>query len=226
MPGLLLKAALLTAIWLAWWWAIAARLSSAVNLALIAGGALVVYPVAWVGRKILDRHTTPGAAEWTTTLVQCGLGLGLTISLIRALLTQREWGGWVLPIPKTMGVVLMWITGAACAATVLNLALKGLGAPFFIVLSRRVATDWLYARTRNPMALAVVAFLLSLGIWLQSALFVLWAVVLFAPALLFFIRVFEERELEIRLGAGYLEYKARTPMLIPAVHRTQRSVTR
>jgi hypothetical protein len=46
-------------------------------------------------------------------------------------------------------------------------------------------------------------------------LFVLWVLILFAPALLFFVKVFEERELEIRFGAPYLDYKSRTPMLFP-----------
>jgi len=93
--------------------------------------------------------------------------------------------------------------------------LKGLGAPFAIALSRKLAADWLYAWTRNPMVLAGLAFLLSLGIWYQSALFVLWVLILFAPALLFFVKVYEERELEIRFEASYLEYKSRTPMLFP-----------
>jgi protein-S-isoprenylcysteine O-methyltransferase Ste14 len=44
---------------------------------------------------------------------------------------------------------------------------------------------------------------------------VLWVLILFAPALLFFVKVFEERELEFRFGASYLEYKSKTPMLFP-----------
>jgi protein-S-isoprenylcysteine O-methyltransferase Ste14 len=97
---------------------------------------------------------------------------------------------------------------------VLNLALKGLGAPG-IVLSRKLAVEWMYAWTRNPMVLAALTLFLSVGIWFQSALFMLWVLVLFAPALLFFLKMFEERELEIRFGAAYLEYKSRTPMLLP-----------
>jgi protein-S-isoprenylcysteine O-methyltransferase Ste14 len=65
------------------------------------------------------------------------------------------------------------------------------------------------------MLLAALAFFLSLGIWFQSVLFVLWVLILFAPAVLFFVKVYEERELEFRFGASYLEYKSRTPMLIP-----------
>jgi len=65
------------------------------------------------------------------------------------------------------------------------------------------------------MALAGLTFFLSLGIWFQSGLFVLWVLILLAPALLFFIKVYEERELEVRFGASYLEYKSRTPVLFP-----------
>jgi len=65
------------------------------------------------------------------------------------------------------------------------------------------------------MVLAALALLVSLGIWFQSALFVLWVLILFAPALLFFEKVYEERELEFRFGASYLDYKSRTPMLFP-----------
>jgi len=65
------------------------------------------------------------------------------------------------------------------------------------------------------MVLALLAFLLSLGIWFQSTLFVLWVLILFAPVMLVFVKVYEERELEIRFGASYREYKSRTPMLFP-----------
>jgi protein-S-isoprenylcysteine O-methyltransferase Ste14 len=112
-------------------------------------------------------------------------------------------------------LILVIITGTASFLTVVNLALKGFGAPFFIKLSQKLAVDWMYAWTRNPMVLAVISFFLSLGIWFQSTLFVLWVLILFTPALLFFIRVFEEKELEFRFGESYLEYKAKTPMLFP-----------
>jgi protein-S-isoprenylcysteine O-methyltransferase Ste14 len=65
------------------------------------------------------------------------------------------------------------------------------------------------------MVLAALAFFLSLGIWFQSELFLSWVVILFAPALLFFVKVYEERELELRFGTSYREYKSKTPMLFP-----------
>ena len=175
----------------------------------------MAYPVVCLGRKILDRRPTVSRAVWTTTFVHFALGFSFGIPIVRAVGTHRDWPGAVLPIPSGIGLTLVMITAAASLLTVANLALKGFGAPFFIVLSRKLAADWLYARTRNPMALAVLAFFLSLGVWFQSLLFVLWVLFLLTPTLLVFLKVYEERELEIRFGASYLAYKSRTPMLFP-----------
>ena len=198
-----------------WWLAINAPLSNVVNLSIIVGGVLLVFPLVWLGRMILDRQPTTNRAAWITTFVHYSLGILFGVPIIRAVITHPDWSDWKIPIPVGIGLLLVIVTAAATLLTVVNLALKGLGAPFAIALSRKLAADWLYAWTRNPMVLAALAFFLSLGIWFQSAWFVLWVLILFAPALLFFVKVYEERELELRFGALYLEYKSRTPMLWP-----------
>lgn len=209
------KAALLVFIWIIWWWALNTPLSNAINLSIIVGGVLLTFPLIWFGRKVLDRHQTISHAVWTTTFVHFGLGFTFGIPIIRAVTTHQDWSGWRLPVPPGIGLALVIITGAAFLLVVVNLALKGFGSPTFIVLSQKLAVEWLYAWTRNPMVLAALAFFVSLGIWFQSALFVLWVLILFTPALLFFIKVFEERELEFRFGASYREYRSKTPMLFP-----------
>jgi protein-S-isoprenylcysteine O-methyltransferase Ste14 len=214
------RAILLACILSILWWACEAHLSNEMSLSIIVGGLLLTFPLVWLGRRILDRDQTPSHVAWITTFVHFGLGFTFGAPIARAILTYQDWSGWILPVPVGIGLVLVIVTGAAFLLVVANLALKGLGAPFFIALSQKLAVDWLYAWTRNPMVLAGLAFLLALGIWLQSALFVLWALILFAPALLFFVKVYEEREIERRFGASYLEYKSKTPMLFP---RTPRS---
>lgn len=97
---------------------------------------------------------------------------------------------------------------------VFNLALKGLGAPFAVALTRVVATEWLYAWTRNPMVLSAFAFLIGLGLWLKSSLFILWLLIVVSPAMFLFLRYYEERELEIRFREAYLAYKSQTPMFL------------
>ena len=212
---LFFRIALLVLTWLIWLWVLNQPLSNIMNLSIIVGGVLLAFPIVWLGRMILDRQPTTSRAAWITTFVHYALGIPFGVPIIRAVTTHQDWSGWTLPIPVEIGLLLVIITGAAFLLTVVNLALKGLGAPFAIALSRKLAVDWLYAWTRNPMVLAGLAFLLSLGIWFQSTLFVLWVLILFAPALLVFVKVYEERELEIRFGASYLEYKSRTPMLFP-----------
>ena len=198
-----------------WLWGLNQPISHTMNLFIIVGGVLWVFPIVWLGRIILDREPTPSRTVWITTFVHYVMGIPFGAALIQAVTTHQDWYGWKIPIPVEFGLWLVIITGTACSLTVINLAMKGLGAPFAIALSRKLAADWLYAWTRNPMVLAALAWLLSLGIWFQSTLFVLWVLILFAPAILFFVKVYEERELEIRFGASYREYKSRTPMLFP-----------
>ena len=198
-----------------WQWVLNAPFANIVNLAIIVGGVLLVFPVVWIGRKMLDKRPTISRAAWITTLVHFTLMIPFGAAIIRAVTTHQDWSGWILPIPVEIGWFLVIITGAAALLSVVNLALKGLGAPFAIALSRKLTVDWLYAWTRNPMVLATLAFLLALGIWFRSTLFIVWVLTLVAPALLLFVKVFEERELEIRFGASYLEYKSKTPMLLP-----------
>jgi protein-S-isoprenylcysteine O-methyltransferase Ste14 len=212
---LFFRIALLVFSWFLWWWAFNTPLSNVMNLSIIVGGVLLVFPIVWLGRKILDRHPTTSGVVWITTFVHFALGNLFAVTIIRAATTHQDWPDWVLPVPAEIGLLLAILTGVAFLLTVVNLALKGFGAPFFIALSKKLAVDWFYAWTRNPMVLAGLAFLLSLGIRLQSALFVIWVLILFAPALLFFVKVYEERELEFRFGSSYLEYKSRTPMLFP-----------
>jgi protein-S-isoprenylcysteine O-methyltransferase Ste14 len=211
----LVRVALLAFICFIFWLVQNVSLSNVINLSIIVGGVLLTFPLVWLGRKMLDKQPTMSRAIWVTTFVHFGLGFTIGVPFVRAVATHQDWSGWVLPVPSVIGFVLVIITGAASFLTVVNLALKGFGAPFFIALSKKLAADWLYACTRNPMLLAGLTFFLSLGIWFRSALFLLWVLILFTPAVLFFVKVYEERELEIRFGEAYREYKAKTSFLWP-----------
>jgi protein-S-isoprenylcysteine O-methyltransferase Ste14 len=218
----MVKVALLVFVWFIWWLVLNAPLSNVINLSAIVGSILLVFPIVLIGRMMLDRYQAANRAIWVTTFVHYAVGGLFGVSIIRAITTHQDWSDWTLPIPTSIGLFLVMVTGLAGVLVVANLAIKGLGAPFAIALSKKLAVDWLYAWTRNPMVLAAFALLFSMGIWFQSALFVFWTLIVFAPALLFFVKVYEERELEIRFGASYLEYKARTPMLFPRKPRKQK----
>ncbi|MGB7538089.1 MAG: methyltransferase [Anaerolineales bacterium] len=211
----LIRIALFGVILFLLWRVIHLPASPVIDYCLLLGGILLVFPVVWAGRMLLNRLPAASLTAWIVTIVHYLLMTLFGAAILRAIASYPDWPGPILPIPVEIGLALVLLTGAGLLLTVINLALKGLGAPFAIALSRKLASDWMYAWTRNPMALCLLAFLLALGIWYRSVLFVLWILFLVAPAWLAFLKVFEERELEIRFGASYLEYRSRTPMLFP-----------
>ncbi len=216
---LVLNVASFAATLLIWSRVLDGRFGASTSGAIIVGGIVLMVPPCWAARVWLDRDPTPRRRYAATFLVHWVVMILLGAAILEAVKTGRSWRGWTLPLPPAVGWALMWITGVAGVLCVLNLAVRGLGAPWTIALSRRLATDWLYRWTRNPMGLATIAFLAAFGLWIRSALFVAWAVVLVAPAWLLFVKIFEERELALRFGEANRSYRARTPMFIPGPAR-------
>ncbi|MFW9993958.1 MAG: methyltransferase family protein [Candidatus Odinarchaeota archaeon] len=199
-----------------WQWIFNQQFELALELIIIICGVIAVFPVSYLGRVLLDRYSTTEHASWINTVIHFSIMICLGASIIRAFVTYDQWKGFIIPFPRGVSVLLVVVTGIFVMITVLYLALRGLGAPFaLIVSSKYLVSDWLYARTRNPMVLAIILFLLSLGLWFQSAWFITWIIFLVFPAWIFFLKYYEERELEIRFGEKYLEYKANTPMFLP-----------
>ena len=197
-----------------WLWARDAEHSRMWNLALIWCSPLLQYPITLLGRRMLDIHPDEQRAGWTSIFTHYAMMIALGVGIFPAIRSVQQRSG-ALPIPQQLGQALVWLTGVATALTVLNLAIRGLGAPFAAKLSSRLATDWMYAWTRNPMLLCTLALLVSVGLRYRSIWFVVWVILIVSPGWIFFVKVYEERELEIRFGDSYLEYKARTPFLLP-----------
>lgn len=198
-----------------WLWLPQLSYSGTTIAICVLGGVAICYPAVWLGRRLLDAKPTQARMRAVTTGVHFGLLMFLGTAIAVAVITAPDWRGWVIPLDRRFSAVLMAITGAIAFSTVMALALRGLGAPFAVALTRQVVIDWLYAWTRNPMVLFTLAFLVALGLWYQSTLFVLWVMAWLYPAFVVFLKVYEERELEIRLGQEYLDYKARTPFMWP-----------
>lgn len=202
-----------------WLWARDLARSRAWNLILIWCAPLLQYPISLLGRRFVNAQPDQKRAEWSTIFVHYAMGIALGVSIFPAIgMVQRQPAG-ILPIPLPLGQALVWVTGLATALTVLNLAIRGLGAPFAAKLSSRLATDWMYAWTRNPMLLSTLALLVSAGLRYRSLWFVAWVVLIVSPGWIFFVTVYEERELEIRFGASYMAYRAKTPLLWPGKPR-------
>jgi protein-S-isoprenylcysteine O-methyltransferase Ste14 len=90
----------------------------------------------------------------------------------------------------------------------------GRGTPAPQVATLKLVTQGPYAYTRNPMTLGALLLYLGISAWMGSGVVLILTVVVFG-ALLTFIYVHETRELTERFGNAYLEYRQKTPFLLP-----------
>jgi protein-S-isoprenylcysteine O-methyltransferase Ste14 len=201
-----------------WFWTPNLLQSGVWKLALIWCAPLLQFPITFIGRRALDQQPVAKRAEWASIFVHYAMMIALGISIFPVIQRIQQRPPGVLPFPQQLSYALVWLTACATALTVLNLVLRGLGAPVAAKLSSPLATDWMYAWTRNPMLVSTLALLLSLGLKYRSLWFVVWTTLVIAPGWLFSVRVYEERELVIRFGRPYEEYRKRTPFLWP--HKT------
>jgi protein-S-isoprenylcysteine O-methyltransferase Ste14 len=86
---------------------------------------------------------------------------------------------------------------------------------FAFVLTKKVIKGYLYKLMRNPMSLGFYLLPLGLGLLPGSTYYTLFVLLVFIPAHIFYLKFFEEKELELRFGQPYIEYKKRVPFLIP-----------
>jgi protein-S-isoprenylcysteine O-methyltransferase Ste14 len=92
--------------------------------------------------------------------------------------------------------------------------LSGKGAPAFL-LTKRVVRIGIYRWTRNPMSLGFYYWSLGYGLFLHSFYSTLGGLFFVIPIHIFYLKFFEEFELELRLDQPYLEYKQTVPFLVP-----------
>jgi len=134
---------------------------------------------------------------------------------------DRLFGMPRLPMPPVWlaaGVVLLSVGMMLMVSSNRSLISKGRGTASFL-LTTRLVTDGLYERTRNPMSLGFYAVCVGAGL-IAGSLTVTLAVLLFViPAHALNLKLFEERELELRYGEPYREYRRRVPFLIPRFTR-------
>lgn len=94
----------------------------------------------------------------------------------------------------------------------------GGGTPSPIIPTQKLVTEGPYGYCRNPMYLGVIFWICGFGIILNSFWFILAGLII--PFFyLIYVKLIEEKELELRFGKEYPEYKKRVPFLIPAIFK-------
>ena len=90
----------------------------------------------------------------------------------------------------------------------------GKGTPIPLMATQKLVIKKPYHYCRNPMSLGTAIFYLGIALWLGS-ISALGLGLVYPAGILIYIKLIEERELQERFGSEYLEYKRRTPFLIP-----------
>jgi len=106
-----------------------------------------------------------------------------------------------------LGVASNWALGAI-----------GKGAAAFS-LTQTVVERSIYGRTRNPMSLGLYLICAGVGLAVGSTYITIGSLIGVIPAHVFFLKYFEELELQLRFGDEYVAYKRGAPFLFPRLGR-------
>ena len=94
--------------------------------------------------------------------------------------------------------------------------IEGKGTPVPMMPTQKLVITGPFVYCRNPMGFGTICAYLGVVILIGSlSSFIL--LVFLSSAFLIYIKIVEEKELEIRFGKDYLEYKERVPFIIPRI---------
>jgi protein-S-isoprenylcysteine O-methyltransferase Ste14 len=148
-----------------------------------------------------------------------GLGPPFIIAIFTPGLTHLDELVGLNPLPARTVFLIIGIVLAVPGLYFMGMSNKSLralgsGANAFRLTTRIVERD-IYQYTRNPMSLGYYLIGLALGFISGSTLLTLYVVLGIIPAHLFYLKFFEELELDLRLGDSYRQYKQKVPFLFP-----------
>jgi protein-S-isoprenylcysteine O-methyltransferase Ste14 len=126
---------------------------------------------------------------------------------------------FIYGLANPIGALLLIVPGGLFAEWAVYVQFSlGRGTPLPVVATRRLIIERPYTYCRNPMALGTTMVYLGAAIWVGSLSAIALASI-YPSVIVIYTKLFEERELEKRFGSEYLEYKERTPFVIPRLRR-------
>lgn len=179
----------------------------------------------------LRRHPSKDNAEKSSRVMHflffAGLGAPIFTGIFYPGLTHFDELVGLNPLPwriffLALGIILAIPGLYLLAITNKLLRALGSGANAFR-LTKRIVAENVYKRTRNPMSLGFYLWMLAVGLGSGSTFLTLAVLLGIIPAHIFFLKFFEELELELRFGTSYLEYKKNVPFLIPKFMMTNKA---
>lgn len=94
----------------------------------------------------------------------------------------------------------------------------GRGTPVPLMATQQLIVQKPYSYCRNPMALGAIVAYTGVAILIGSVSAV-FLVFIGAVLLLVYIKLLEEKEMELRFGEAYREYRKHTPFIIPRLRQ-------
>ena len=185
---------------------------------------LAFFAGAWVLGAWLRKNPSKENAEKSSRVMHflffAGFGTPFFVGLFYPGLTHFDELVGVNPLPWKPLFLILGILLAIPGLYYLGITNKllrklGSGANAFRLTKQVVAED-IYKRTRNPMSLGYYLFSLAIAFASGSTLITIGVLFGIIPSHIFFLKYFEEFELELRFGESYLEYKKTVPFLFPS----------
>jgi len=99
---------------------------------------------------------------------------------------------------------------------------KGQGTPLPLVPTRLLLCDGPYRFTRNPMALGAILWLAGWALLANSLSALFGGVGIFALLVLSWDKWIEEKELSLKHGTAYEQYRLQSPFLLPRFRKQRR----
>lgn len=123
------------------------------------------------------------------------------------------------------GLVFVFLGLVLSISAVITQWKIGKGTPSLNAPTEKLVIKGVYKLCRNPIQLGALIYILGLGIVIFSisvGILGCFAGLIFG---IFYIKLIEEKELEIRFERDYLEYKLNTPFIIPTFNSIKNYLT-
>jgi protein-S-isoprenylcysteine O-methyltransferase Ste14 len=196
----------------------------------IIGIVIFTTGILWLGRWVRRAPEKEAAEKASRTshlmLYVCLIFPGLIGILYPGLTHYDELLGF-LSLPFHSMILIIGIILTVTGVILMSLSQQSLnkigkGAAAFL-LTKQVVSKRVYRWIRNPMSLGYYLMCLGVSLLARSTSLTLGTLLVVIPVHIFYLKYFEEVELDIRYGQSYREYKQRVPFLLPDFFHKEKS---
>jgi protein-S-isoprenylcysteine O-methyltransferase Ste14 len=124
--------------------------------------------------------------------------------------TDHAWTSVTWAPARVLGAVLIGVGVVVLVGAFVRFVVEGLGTPAPVAAPERLVVGGLCRYVRNPMYLAVMSTIVGQTLLLARPVLLIYLAVV-GPAMVAFVRWYEEPDLAGRFGQDYLTYRQAVP---------------